>query len=253
MHQSASSARRWHAPLALAVVVGLLVGCRLDVVAHVDVAADGSTEVEVRAALDEDLVATLDELAVDPTAELAALSDDEWRIERSGDAAGGLVLTARRSLAAAEVGDALRGLTADLSAGDPGLVLDLDVVVDAGAVAVDGTAGVRPPADAGLAVDGRPVGPSGDEVAALVDEAVDASLVVRTPGPVAEHDGEASDDGVVWHLPVGGATPVTLSAAAPAPGPRLELLVALAAGAVGLLVAVGAWVVRRRRRLSPGV
>jgi hypothetical protein len=235
----------------LALLALLAVGCRLDVTAAADVRADGSATLAVEVVLDAALLAELDALEVDPSAELtaAAADGDGWELQRTTTDDGGLALVLEREVAdASAIGGSLRELAAGLSPQDPALLLDLDVQVDEqGAVSLSGSGALRPPATAGVELDGRPIGPAGDELAAIVASAASAALRVTVPGPIEEHDADGvSDRTARWELPVGEPRPVTLTAGAPGGLPSWLVLGAGGAVAVALLVAGGvSW--RRRR------
>jgi hypothetical protein len=235
-----------------AVLVVLLAGCRLDVTGELTIARDGRADATVELAVDESTLAELDALGVDPTAELTAAVSQApgWEVTRERPEDGGLAIRLTRpSVDAAAAADAFRELTAGLTDDDPALVVDLEVEVDdEGAVQLQGTAGFRPPATAGASIDGDPVGPDEDELAALTAEAVTARLVVRVPGTFVEHDADEIDGRTaVWELAVGEPRPIRAVAAAPT-GPPAGLVVAVAAALlVVALAALTWWWVRRRR------
>jgi len=236
-----------------------LAGCRLGVTGQLTVERDGSGVVGLVLALDRDAVARLDELELDPFAELtaAAVDADGWQVSRSGDEGGVTVRLAHAAPDPQSMTDALRELTAGLSDDDPALLVDLDLEVAAdGAARLDGTAGLRPPTTSGALRDGDPVGPAGEELAALVDDAVTATLEVGLPGPVAQHDADAATGGglfatsatqtLTWDLPVGDVRAVTARSDAP---PLLSppVIAGIAAGGL-LLLGLVTWKWRRRRR-----
>ena len=230
----------------------LLTGCRLGVVADVEVGSDGSGEVSVVLHLDEELLDELDAIGVDPTAELmtaAAEDTGEWTIERSFEEGIGMRLTLAREVdEPAGFGAALRELTADLSADDPGPVVDLEVTVaDDGAARVDGNAEFRSPATAGATLDGEPVGPSGAELAASTADAVTSRVVVTFPGTIESSDADTVDGRTAtWELEIG--MPRALTAVAAAPSPFAGLLVpGLIAAALVIVFGGGVALVRRRR------
>lgn len=246
------------AALLAAVALGAS-GCRLGVTTAADIAVDGSARVEVALRLDGALRVELDRLDVDPTLDLdVALADDgTWRRERSDDADGGLVLRFVRDVEDPDALEAaLRELAAGLTEDDPALLVDLDVAVArGGAVEITGTAGVRAPSTAGALADGIPVGPSGEDLAALAARMVDARLVLTLPGPVERSDADRVDGRTLtWELPVGGVRPVRASGG---PAPLLERVPWTAVGATAL-VALVVLVARRRgrgpaaREVSPG-
>ncbi|TVR23912.1 MAG: hypothetical protein EA387_06495 [Nitriliruptor sp.] len=177
----------------LGVVVLLLAGCRMDLVAPIELRADGSAIAGLEARFDPRMLAELDALGVDPTAELAAVAagDADWELTRTRAEDGGLTVALRREVAdAAALPDVYAQLTAGLAPEDPALELDLDraeVVDRRGRLA--GTASFRAPVTSGLTVDGEEFGAAGDELAALVEEAVTVGIEVVLPGPVEDHDG----------------------------------------------------------------
>lgn len=232
----------------IAVVATLLAGCRLGVRAEVDVARDGTGTAAVVVTLDAALLAELDELAVDPTAELSAAvrADDAWELERRTSDAGGLELTLRRTADdPAELTDAFRELSAGLSEDDPALLVDLDLVVDEeGAATLSGTLELRPPAGPGVVVDEE----ASAALAELVAQSVDADLVVSLPGPVTTHDADRVDGSTLtWKVTPGQPRELAAEASAPRGWP-LETVVAVVAGLLVLLSAVVVAVVVRRRR-----
>jgi hypothetical protein len=226
----------------------LLGGCELETRAVLDLEADGSGSVGVEVRLDEALLTALDELEIDPAAELTSVVADEpdWRLERESDG-DGLVLRAVRD----DVDDpaaALAELAEGLREDDPGLLVDLDVDVDAeGQVELLGTAQVRPPAAPGaVAADGEPLGPDGHRLRELVATHVTAELDVTMPGRVIGHDADQADGATMrWSLPPGTEIPVR-AVAVPSAVP-LEVLV-IGGGALVLAVAAGAVAFALRRR-----
>jgi hypothetical protein len=228
-----------HLGVVLAAAV-LLSGCRLDLAAVADVAADGTASVGIEAVFDAALLDELDALGVDPTAELevAVATTEGWTTSRTTTDDGGLVVTAFRDAASAEdVGDTFRELTAGLSDGDPALVVDIEVVVDGdGGATVDGSGSFRAPATAGATLDGDPVGPSDEELATIVGSSVVPMVRLTLPGPIDAHDGDVVDGRTItWEL---GSEPrsVTAVATPPAWWEELGLPVVLVGGLVVLLV-----------------
>lgn len=224
-----------------------LTGCRLGVGTEVDVARDGSATVAVRVRVDGALRAELERLGVDPRVDLdLALADDRtWARSEEVDADGGLVLGfARRVADVADLGDVLRGLADGLAPEDPALVVDLEALPGRrGAVRVAGTVSIRPPAVAGAVRDGQPVGPAGDDLAALTDEVVDATFRLRVPGAIVRHDADRIEGRtLVWDVPVGAERTIDLEAA-PAPWWAPSRVAVAAVAAVGAVW----WVVLRPR------
>ncbi len=240
---------------AVAVLVGislLAVGCRIDVGTELTVDARGRGDLGISIRIDGATLRELDRVGVDPAldVELVLGQDSGWRTSRSVDEDGGLVLTYRHAFTD---GDGATALLRELSEGvapqDP--AIDLDVVVSTtprGAVRIDGTGGIVPPATIGVRIDDEVVGPAGDELAALVAGAVRAELVVRVAGAIVADDADVRDGRTArWVLEVGEQRPITLVADAPGWWARWPLALWL-----GLLtaIAVGAAAVRRRRGVS---
>ncbi len=242
---------RWFVLLPLLGLV--LAGCRLDVVAGVVVAADGTAVLTIETTLDEVLLDELDTLGVDPTIELesAIAATDAWTGERLADDDGGLVLRLTRQVAGpAEIGDVLRGLAEGLGADDPGLVVDVEVELDQdGGTTFGGTAAIRAPATSGAVLDGAPVGPAGTDLEALVAESVTAELRLTLPGEVRAHDADRAEGRTLsWDLTT-QPRPVSASAEPAVWWRTLDLPVLLAAaGALVLLAGSVVVVVTRRRR-----
>ena len=236
-------------PAVTLVAVALLTaGCRIDVTTDVAVDARGGGDVAVAVRIDGATLRALDEAGVDPALDVAATlgPDSRWEEERDVDADGGLTLTYRRAFADGAAATALLGeLSADVAPQDPAVRLDVTVTTTStGAVRLAGTGALSPPATLGVRVDDVVVGPSGDELAALTDEAVTATLRVTVPGPLVSHDADTVDGRTLtWDLPVGEPRPILLVADA-VPVWRRPVPVL---GAVG---AVGAGVVLWRRRTS---
>lgn len=257
-----AGARRGRRPgiLVLAVLALVASGCRLAVTTEVDVAADGAADLALQLRLDGSLLAELDRLGVDPTLDVdAALAgDDGWRRDRRIDDDGGLVLRfTRRAADPQELSSLLADLADGVPADAPALELDLAVVPGArGAMTIEGRAGVRPPTTIGARRDGVPVGPAGPALAALVDEVVEATLVMTLPGPVLEHDADRVDGRTLtWELPVGPGRSIR---AVGGPAPWWSVLTRVpreAAAALTVLATAAALVVvgrRARARRSGG-
>ena len=245
--------------LLLLVAAGVLAGCRLDLVAPIELDADGSAIVGLSARFDPRMLAELDDLGVDPTAELGAVAaaDEAWELERRREEDGSLTVAVTRTLADdAEVGQTYRQLVAGLSEADPALELDVEVVRDdAGGVELAGTALLRPPSTSGLVVDGEEVGDGAEALAELVADSVAARVEVRVPGVVAEHDGVRLDARTVrFELEPGERRAISVRSEPPSWWARLPL------DATGWLVAVATsalvlgggflWWGRRRRGVS---
>jgi len=238
------------------VLALLLTGCRLDLVAPLEVRADGTGRAGLTARFDPELLAELDRLGVDPTAELGAAvtADPAWELTRTREDGGALLVAAHREVAdATDLPGLYERLASGLSEEDPALLLDLALTrADDGGMTLTGTASLRPPATSGLALDGEEVGPRAEELSALVAEHVTAAVEVSLPGEITELEGGEVDGEVVRiPVPVGGSTAFrVVSAGAPwwvtVPGGLPTLLAAIGAGVLllgGLLV----WQGRRGR------
>ena len=234
------------------VLAFVLAGCRLGVSGELSIDRDGSATAEVILAVDAAGLAELDELGVDPTAELAAAAGrvQTWQVTRDVPEEGGLVVRLSRPAAdAAAAAAAFRELSAGLTASDPALLIDLDVDVDEeGAVRIDGTATFRAPAPRGATVDGEPAGPGAAELETLTARAVDARFRVTVPGELVEHDADTVEGRTAtWDLEVGPTRTVTAVAAAPTGVPAELVLVGAAVLGLVVLGAL-AWWWRHRRR-----
>lgn len=240
-------------PLTLAVLALALSGCRIAVTGGLTIADDGVSVAEVELVADRDALAVLDELGVDPTAELAAAAGQspDWQVTRQAQEDGSLAVRLRRTTPDAEAAaDALRELSSGLADADPALLVDLDVDVDGeGAVELAGEVGLRPPATPGASVDGVPVGPDADELARLTADAVRARFTVTVPGQVEDHDADLVDGRTaVWELAGGEPRRIHLAASAPSSWPDLVLVGGAAAAAILLAGSLWWWARRRRAR-----
>jgi hypothetical protein len=213
-----------------------------------DLEPDGSGSVGVELRLDEALLTALDELEIDPTAELTSVvaGEPDWRLERESDGEG-LVLRAIRD----DVDDptaALAELAEGLDEDDPGLLVDLDVDLDEeGRVELGGSAQVRGPVAPGAVDDaGEPLGPDAQRLQELTATHVTAELEVTMPGRVVGHDADQADGSTMrWSLPPGAEIPVRAESV-PHVVP-LEVLL-IGGGALLLAVAAGAVAFALRRR-----
>lgn len=244
----------------LGLVATLLLGCRVDLVAPIELDADGGATVGLSARFDARMLAELDALGVDPTAELGAAvaADPRWELLRTRDDGGGLTVAVTRRVAdAGELGDVYQDLVAGLADRDPALELDLDVVRDDdGGHRVSGTALLRPPSTSGLEVDGEAVGDGAETLAALTEEHVTAAVELRLPGPLASHDGVRLDRSTVrFDLQPGVTRSLIAVGEPPSWWARLALdtttVLVLAGGAV-LLLGAGLLVAGRRRVTPEG-
>ena len=246
---------RARALVALLVAATVLSGCRIDVATDVGFDRSGGGEVAVTVRIDGATLRQLDASGLDPELDVALGlgPDPAWRVERSVDADGGLLLIYRQSFIDGEGATALlRELSEDVAPQDPALRLDVTVITTrSGAVRLGGTGAVSPPATLGVSLDDVPVGPVGDELAALVAGAVRAELVVRVPGRIVQHDADAVEGRTLrWVLPVGEARPIVLVADALPLWRRVPTwLLALAAL---LAVSAGAFLSRSRRAATSG-
>lgn len=231
----------------------LLAGCRIDVLAELDLEEDGSGQATVELFLDRELLGTLDGLEVDAVSEVEAAAAEvaDWDLEVVAEGADGVRL--RLEHEGSDPAGALEELSAGLSPDDPALEIDLEVdrqEQDGGPVEVRlaGAAELRAPSAPGVVDEaGGPLGPSGAELEARTREHVTAALAVSMPGSVREHDADRTPEPtLVWDLPVGER--VTVSATSEVdqlPIAREALLVG--AGVLLLLAAAALlWFVRRR-------
>ncbi|MFP4310821.1 MAG: LppM family (lipo)protein [Nitriliruptoraceae bacterium] len=246
------------AAVLVALLTLILSGCRLDLVAPIEITPNGAATAGLSVRFDARLLAELDALGVDPTAELGAAvaADPAWQLVRTREEGGELVVALTRQLPdPAAVGQVYRDLVAGLSPEDPALVLDVEVEpLEDGGHRVSGTALLRPPATSGLEVDGEPIGPDAQELESLVAEHVTAAVEVRFPGEVVSHDGVALDrSSVRFDLEPGRSRALTAVGAPPAWWARLSLDMTtwlVLAGGLVLLVGAGL-VLSARRRATP--
>ncbi len=249
-------------PAARVVLLGLLAvlaaGCRMDLVAPIELRADGSAVAGLEARFDPRMLAELDALGVDPTAELATVvgADDAWTLTRTRQEDGGLTVALRRELAdAAELPGIYAQLQAGLSSADPALSIDLErVEVAGGRSHLEGTATFRPPSTSGLTVDGEAVGEEDEELAALVEDAVAVGVEVVMPGPVEEHDGfRLERDTVRIELEQGQPRRFTVTSAPPPWWSRIPTdgSALLVLGGVVVILLGAVLVVLGRRRATP--
>lgn len=241
----------------LLLVLGLLAtGCRLDLVAPIEVTPDGVATAGLSVRFDARMLAELDALGVDPTAELgaAAAADPAWELVRTREEGGALTVALTRSVAdVRDIGAVYRDLVAGLAPEDPALLLDVEVVPqDDGGHRVTGSALLRPPTTSGLAVDGEPIGAQGGELAQLVADHVTAAVEVRLPGEVVEHDGVRLDrTSVRFDLEPGEPRSLTAVGAPPSWWAELALdgtEVLLLGGGLVVVLGAGLLLVGRRRR-----
>lgn len=239
--------RRTLCVLALLAVVAS--GCRLGVGAEVEVTRDGSGSAALALTLDAELLAALDDLALDPTAELTAVAATEpaWELTREATDDGALELTLRRDADDPDaLTDALRELTAGLDERDPALLVDLDLTVDEdGAAELAGQAQLRPPVGPGVLTDDA----AAAELEQLTTDHVDATLTVTLPGPVTATDADAVEGTTsTWSLTPGEARTVSARSAPPPVWPPERIAVVAAAAALAAAVLALVVVLWRRRR-----
>ncbi len=234
----------------LVLVLVLVAGCRLDIETEISVRPDGSGTAAVALLFDPSLAAELDRLGVDSAGDIVAAAGRApgWGAREQRGSDGSLAVTLHRGVDdPGELQEAFRALASGLRDEDPALLVDLDVTVgDDGEVELRGDAGLRPPATVGARIDGDPVGPSGQDLAALVGRTVFPRLVVTLPGPVRAHDADRVDGRrLEWDLPVGETRTVTARSDAPSDVPAIEIAIVV----VGLgVIAAGLWGWRRRYR-----
>lgn len=229
--------------LLLGVLAALVLsGCRIDVGTGVTFDAGGGGEVALAVRIDGATLRELDRAGIDPGLDVALGlgADSGWSTERTIDEDGGLVLTYRQAFADGRAATALlEELSADVALQDPAVRLDVAIVTESdGSVRLTGTGAISPPATLGVSLDDVPVGPTGEELARLTEDAVRGVLSVDVPGRVIEHDADVIDGTTLrWALPVGEPRPLTLVAGSAPLLQRLPWWVLF--GAVMLLVVAG--------------
>ncbi|MEX0869087.1 MAG: hypothetical protein WD011_05385, partial [Nitriliruptoraceae bacterium] len=192
----------WRAVSAVITVV-LLAGCRVGAVAEATVETDGSGTAGWTITLDADARAVGgDHLADELVAGFADVDDAPWQMADTVEADGRRVLRVWRATRdASDVTAAFDELTQGLAADDPALRIDLDTTSDGRLQTFAGTAAFTLPEDAGIAIDGAPVGPVGEAFISRVGEFVDARLRLTVDGEVREHDADQRDGAtLVWDL-----------------------------------------------------
>lgn len=234
--------------IVLGMLVVLLASCRLDVVADARINPDTSGVVSLTLRLDPDLVAELDRLAIDPTAEVVAVADaaEAWDVERRVDGDGAVrVVVSRATQDLADLAFAFRELVDDLDEADPALIVDLEPLERDGELVVAGTVLLRPPSSPLMAVDGEPVGPTDEELAELTRSGVDAAFSLSLPGEIVRHDADHEDGAtLVWAAPAGEERSFE-AVARPSSG-RWGWTVAVTALVVGASAVGLGWWLRRR-------
>ncbi len=235
------------------MAVVLLTGCRIEILAELDLREDGSGTAVLELFLDRDLLDLLDELEVDAVDEIEAAVEeaDDWDLDIEVEGFEGLRLQLAHE--GPDPAHALGELSAGLSAQDPGLRADLRVHLEesgdgADELDVAGTVELAAPHAPGVVdEDGGPLGPDRGELERLMRDHVSSALVVTMPGTLQRHNADRGEGAVLhWDLPVDERVEVAAtSQVSPFPVPR-ELL--LAGAGVVLLIALGGviWAVRRR-------
>lgn len=239
---------------ALLVAAALaLTGCRIDVLAELDLRDDGSGTAVLELFLDRELLDLLDELEVDAVDEVEAAVEDaeDWDLHVEAEGFEGLRL--RLTHEGPDPAAALKQLSAGLAPEDPGLRADLEVRVDEVEDGPDelGLAGdvVLSAPDAPGVIDesGQPVGPDREELEQRMRDSVTGALVVAMPGTLRSHDADRIEDTTLrWDLPVEEPVEVSVTSRVAHPLVPRELL--LVGAGLLLLIALGAliWLVRRR-------
>jgi hypothetical protein len=250
------SSHRAHRPSTLAVVLLALLtllasGCRLRLATDVVVEAEGSGELVLAAAADQELVDLLLEAGVDLRTGLADLAESapEWEVEDVATDDGIELRFRTRFDEPSELGQLVDELHAGLEEQDGALLRDVVLeVAEDGTVRIGGEAGVRLPETAGVV--GPDVGFDSDDLQQLLeergDELVRADLRVTLPALPAEHDADEVDGrNLTWHLPVGEMR--TFSAVSEVPPPDPTPLLAAGAFVLALALAAGTILLVRRR------
>jgi hypothetical protein len=203
--------------LARIALLGLLLGaCRLQLDVNVEVAEDGSGEVEVVVAVDRD---GIDRIGGDLDAVLATddLEDAGWTIEGPDEETDGF--TRVRFRKAFDDPDEASAIFEEI-AGEEGPFQDFAVSHDSSLARtewgfrgrVDFSGGLEAFGDDELAaaLDGEPLGQSVEEIEAQLGEAlsriIQVRVGVRLPGEVTSNATTKAENGALWQVSFGDGT-----------------------------------------------
>lgn len=241
--------RRSLLPLLLSLLVA---ACQLRIGTDVTLTADGSGDLVLVVAMDEELTEVLADAGVDVTAGLDQLraAAPSWEIESDTGGPGRQLTFTTHFDDPDELVRLIEDLHASLGPEDGRLLQAVDVHRSAdGAVTFEAMAGLVPPTTVGATGSGVDI--DGDDLRRLLEERghelARYDLRVTLPAdPVSTDADEVDGRTLVWHLPVGEQRLVSARSAVPRETTWLLVAgIALAAFLVALLTVAG---VRRRRR-----
>lgn len=230
--------------MCLALLAVVLGACRMDVDTRVAVEPTGSGTLAVDVVLDDDLVQSLTATGFDPTPTRVP----GWDVERVAVDGGERISIVTTFDDPDELSQRVDELAAGLDDEDPGLVesVDLELAED-GSSELAATVGLRLPSSTGVEGPGFA---DGQDLAALAadPEKFGATFSVELPGPVTAPDADRIDGTTAtWNLVPGEVVEVRASAGPPDPF-GTWVVPAVGIGVLVLLVLLGAWLLRRRRR-----
>lgn len=244
---SPSGRPRPRGTIRLAVVVAMavsLTGCRMGVESRVEVTASGAGVVAVEVDLDQDLLDVLTVTGFDP----APPAVDGWEVTRTALDDGERIAVTAAFDDPGQLADRIADLQDGLTDDDPRLIESVDLVVgDDGSTQVDATVGVWLPSSTG--VEGPGFADAADLAALAADpEAFAATFTVVLPGDIVEHNADVvRGNTATWQLAPGEVIEARVTADAP------DLvggwvLTAIGVAVLALVVVLGVWLLRRRRR-----
>jgi hypothetical protein len=195
--------------LGLAVVASALTACRLDVAVSTTVAADGSGDVAVVAAVDKDVVDRVPGLAGGVALDDATAAG--WAIEGpNATDAGGLTVTLTHPFSTVQeaanlvnsLGPPFGNLAFERSASEE----EVAVAVSGALTLPGGTWDAFGDQALLAAAGGTPFAAQLDESGASPATSMSVELSVRLPGEIERSNGDARDDAVVWSAPLDGSS-----------------------------------------------
>ncbi len=229
----------------LAVALSMAVaGCRMGVDTRVEVEASGHGVVTLDVDLDQELLDVLTVTGFDP----APPAVDGWEVTRTALDVGERIAVTATFDDPGQLADRVADLRDGLTDDDPRLVESVDLVVgDDGSTELDATVGVWLPSSTG--VEGPGFADAEDLAALAADpDAFAATFTVVLPGDIVEHNADVvRGSTATWQLAPGEVVEARVTAEAP----NLVggwVLTAIGVAVLVLVVLLGVWLLRRRRR-----